>query len=174
MRRPYCDLFLEHYATSVIACGGTNPIFNVSLNCIKSNRSLFTFRGTSGSANVLARLYDLYVEFYETAHAGGGAASRTASDARAKELVDRIDEWFGDDAQKQFVVAPRADLFASVPAQRESNQCFAVLFPPSLLVILPAPRDRSLGNQWLRKNNASRLSRPRPGTHSGRSSRCGR
>ena len=54
----FADMLNKHYPTGIIAAGGTKPLFKASLECLKSGRPLFCFRGTGGSSDTIATLID--------------------------------------------------------------------------------------------------------------------
>lgn len=54
----FVSRFAEMYSTGVIVAGGEKMIFDEAVRCLKANRPLFLFKGTSGAADVLARVVE--------------------------------------------------------------------------------------------------------------------
>lgn len=89
--------FLNIYATGTIVAGGTNPIANHSIRCIRDGKPLFVMEGTGGPAQEIANVMRVYKRFY--------AKNAPRKNASIHEIARAINDEF--ELEKRFAVLAR-------------------------------------------------------------------
>lgn len=91
----FADMLQDQLPTGVIAAGGTRPLFDSCVECLKAGRPIFCFRGTGGSSSTIAKLID-FGKLKKGQPAGAGLQSRPP--AGKKKLEEFIAREFSPDA----------------------------------------------------------------------------
>jgi hypothetical protein len=94
MKAQYHRQLLDSMPVAILAVGGTGPLVEAGMSCIKNAKPLFCFRGTGGTADVLADLVEYGTRLRQELVEYGTTAKRFPKFGSQEEILQFIEDRF--------------------------------------------------------------------------------
>ena len=85
-QKAFADAVVEQLPTGIISAGGTKPLFDSCIDCLRLGRPVFCFRGTGGSTETIAKLID-FGNLKKGRHGRPGASPKQLENFIAREFT---------------------------------------------------------------------------------------
>ena len=132
-QKAFADAVVEQLPTGIISAGGTKPLFDSCIDCLRLGRPVFCFRGTGGSTETIAKLID-FGNLKKGRHGRPGASPKQLENFIAREFTAESQLLYWREAKALACnfpehFNPSAALVIEVGAPDGQHNCLSNFYP---------------------------------------------